>query len=144
MRTIRNNDQQIAYVKYVSSLPAVEDAFASLEDVAQTEAVQEALEAAFIAGQQYAADQQKIDLKRVPEGLNLHAWAEWLQYRKALGKGPYKTDRVARWLAQYKEGEQKRIIDQSIQREWVGLFPLKDGQSRQRLGASPTDELGYL
>lgn len=61
-------------------------------------------------------------------GLNQEAWADWTQYRKRIGKRPYKTQAAAKWLAQYPSQEQAKIVARSLQNEWQGLFPLPAGE----------------
>jgi hypothetical protein len=56
------------------------------------------------------------------KGLNTEAWREWLKYRQECGKRPYKTDRVAKWLAQYPEQTQQEIVARSVSKEWQGLY----------------------
>jgi hypothetical protein len=77
------------------------------------------------------------------EGLNQEAWTRWAGYRKTLGKRPYKTDSVARWLAQYSKPDQERIVEQSISREWQGLFELKP-QAGTFKPAGPVAPENYL
>lgn len=59
------------------------------------------------------------------EGLNAEAWDRWVTYRKEIGKRPYKSTQVQRWLAQYPAPEQATIVTQSISKEWQGLHELK-------------------
>jgi hypothetical protein len=56
------------------------------------------------------------------KGLNTEAWREWLKYRQECGKRAYKTDRVAKWLAQYPEQTQQEIVARSVSKEWQGLY----------------------
>lgn len=68
----------------------------------------------------------KLDYRSV-DGLCQKSWRTWLEYRKERGDAPYKTTRVARWLATFNPIEQERIVAQSINREWAGLFEVKQG-----------------
>lgn len=73
-----------------------------------------------------------------PEELNLTAWGEWLNYRRMVLKKSYKSDRSERngisKLLEIAGSDlvlQQKIIDQSIDEDWQGLFPLKTQQQRQ-------------
>lgn len=64
-------------------------------------------------------------------------WAEWLQYRKQeLKKPPYKSNGLTRAFNRLKrfscENETKAIflIDEAMDREWKGFFPVKDSSTR--------------
>ena len=67
-------------------------------------------------------------------GLVLTQWDRWVKYRREIGK-PLKTLRPAFAFVKI-AGEddieaQKAIIEQSMNNEWVGLFPLKsDGPKK--------------
>lgn len=76
---------------------------------------------------------QKIENTELPEELNLVAWQQWLEYRATIKK-KYKTQRgeltgIAKLLELSRNDKklQQRIIDQSIDNEWQGLFELKGG-----------------
>lgn len=65
------------------------------------------------------------------------AWDRWHRYRKAKsGKGW--TDDAARLslrkLSQLRDegNDPVAVIDQSIERTWAGLFPVKDDRARQQ------------
>lgn len=67
-----------------------------------------------------------------PQSLNLTAWAAWLDYRRKVLKKPYKSERGERVaifkLIKISRGDlvaQQKIVDQSIDEEWQGLFALK-------------------
>ncbi|MFL7864901.1 helix-turn-helix domain-containing protein [Vibrio cincinnatiensis] len=70
-----------------------------------------------------------------PKNLNLTAWASWLDYRRKILKKPYKSERgemagVAK-LLNVSGGDlvlQQKIVDQSLDGEWQGFFPLKTQQ----------------
>lgn len=63
-------------------------------------------------------------------GLVLTQWERWVKYRREIGK-PLKTTRPAFAfvkMAGHDDIEaQRAIIEQSMNNEWVGLFPLKQG-----------------
>nr|WP_275667292.1 hypothetical protein [Vibrio sp. Isolate24] len=68
---------------------------------------------------------------QVPTMLVREAWAEYLDFRKRIKK-PFKTERGERTqmlnlikLCQNVVGMQRKIIEQSIDNEWQGLFALK-------------------
>lgn len=58
--------------------------------------------------------------------LNQEAWANWCQYRRTIKK-PYKTEfaieRAQKKLASFGEW-QMQVVEQSMEREWRGLFSL--------------------
>lgn len=69
------------------------------------------------------------------KGLCLGVWQEWVTYRREIGK-PLKTVRPAYALVKL-AGEdnletQRAIIRQSMENEWVGLFPLKGNGPQTR------------
>ncbi|MFV0449812.1 MAG: helix-turn-helix domain-containing protein [Vibrio sp.] len=73
----------------------------------------------------------RLENSELPEQLNTVAWAQWLDYRSKLKK-PFKTPRGERRamnelikLSQGDQTMQQRIVDQSIDHEWLGLFELK-------------------
>lgn len=77
----------------------------------------------------------RLENSELPEQLNTVAWAQWLGYRAKVKK-PFKTPRGERRaineLIQLSQGDQtlqQRIVDQSIDFEWVGLFELKTQRS---------------
>ncbi|WP_417536375.1 helix-turn-helix domain-containing protein [Methylophaga sp.] len=79
----------------------------------------------------------RLENSELPEQLNTVAWTQWLDYRAKVKK-PFKTPRGERRamnelikLSQGDQTLQQRIVDQSIDHEWVGLFELK----AQRSGA---------
>ncbi len=72
-----------------------------------------------------------VENSEIPEELNLVAWQQWLEYRATIKK-KYKTQRgeltgIAKLLELSRNDKklQQRIIDQSIDNEWQGLFELK-------------------
>ena len=68
-----------------------------------------------------------------PDGVNPEAWKTWLEERKAMGK-PIKTQRAATLnankLRPYSWDEQMRMVDQSIEHGWTGLYPLKKNRDK--------------
>lgn len=61
-----------------------------------------------------------------PEGLDMHAWELWLDYRAKLRK-PLKSVSIPaaqRKLAAF-GSDQMAVVEQSIANGWQGLFPLK-------------------
>jgi hypothetical protein len=65
-------------------------------------------------------------------GLDAKAWAEWTKYRRQLGKRPYKTHKTAEWLAQYSPEVQRKIVAQSVSKEWHGLFELHETNTARK------------
>lgn len=73
----------------------------------------------------------RLENSELPEQLNTVAWTQWLDYRTKVKK-PFKTPRgelrAMNELIKISQGDQTlqhRIVDQSIDHEWVGLFELK-------------------
>ena len=63
-----------------------------------------------------------------PEGLNVLAWEAWIEFRKKAKFKKYKTDSAMKKLAQMgTHEEQSLIVQQSMDNEYQGLFPLKKG-----------------
>lgn len=62
-------------------------------------------------------------------GLNEEAWNRWIEYRRKIRKA-YRTEfaieRAQRKLASFGEW-QMQVVEQSMEREWTGLFPLNKG-----------------
>lgn len=60
-------------------------------------------------------------------GLDLQAWNEWVEYRKIIKK-PLKPANYAftmKGLAKFGK-DQLAVVHQSREREWQGLFPLRE------------------
>lgn len=83
----------------------------------------------------------RLDNSELPEQLNTVAWAQWLDYRAKVKK-PFKTPRGERRamneLVKLSQGDQtlqQRIVDQSVDHEWVGLFELKTNRTSN--GSTP-------
>lgn len=77
----------------------------------------------------------RLENSELPESLNTVAWAQWLDYRSKVKK-PFKTPRGERRamnellkLSQGDQTLQQRIVDQSIDHEWLGLFELKTNRA---------------
>jgi uncharacterized protein YdaU (DUF1376 family) len=63
-----------------------------------------------------------------PEGLDLEAWAVWLDYRRKTGKPLKPVSWPSAMQALAKHGaSQMAVVDQSISNGWQGLFALKQG-----------------
>jgi len=62
-------------------------------------------------------------------GLDPEAWKAWEAYRRRLGLRPYKTTTVAEALARHPRRVQQAMVQQSIDREWRGLFEIKQQPS---------------
>lgn len=62
----------------------------------------------------------------IPEGLNTEAWGSWVEFRKKAKFKKYKTDAAMKKLAKMGDfDEQALIVQNSIDLEYQGLFPLK-------------------
>lgn len=61
-----------------------------------------------------------------PDGLDLHAWKRWVDYRKQIKKPirPVSVNAAQKELAKF-GSQQADVIEQSIANGWQGLFPLK-------------------
>lgn len=80
-----------------------------------------------LENEQLRAEVQRLLQPDVPKvtGLDTQAWKRWTEYRKQLGKRPYKTSTVAAMLAGHPPDVQRAMVQQSIDREWHGLFEIK-------------------
>jgi hypothetical protein len=58
-------------------------------------------------------------------GLNEVAWQEWIGFRRTRRLPVYKTNRLAKWLAQFPPDIQASIVELSIRQEYQGLFAPK-------------------
>lgn len=69
----------------------------------------------------------------IPDKINLEAWAEWIEYRKAKRKpvSPLAAKKQFKLLTEYDQDSQQEIIDNSIQNDYQGLFKLR-GQGNER------------
>lgn len=62
--------------------------------------------------------------------LDEEAWALWVDYRKRIIKIPLNPDNyenTQRGLRRFGEN-QMAVVQQSMEKEWRGLFPLKDAE----------------
>ena len=68
----------------------------------------------------------------IPDKINLEAWAEWIEYRKAKRKpvSELAANKQFKLLESYSDDQQQEIIDNSIQNDYQGLFKLR-GQSNE-------------
>ena len=67
-----------------------------------------------------------------PLNLNLEAWSKWLSFRKLAKFKSYKSSAPEKELANMgTPDEQMLIVQQSIDNEYQGLFPIKQGSSTQ-------------
>lgn len=85
-------------------------------------------------------------LKDVPEGINLTAWAEWVEYRASKRQKISAKAAAKQWarLIRWSPAEQAEMINRSIENDYQGLFDdflerRHDQQSKQHQngGASP-------
>ena len=76
-------------------------------------------------------DGRKTEIE-VPPGINLKAWDEWAEYRRSEKKRPI-TKAAAKkqfnLLLRHSLDEQQAIIDNSIQNDYQGLFPVRKGSN---------------
>ena len=64
----------------------------------------------------------------IPMFINVEAWSEWCEYRKVETRKKVSTTAAKKqfkFLEQYSESDQQKIIDNSISNDWTGLFELK-------------------
>ena len=68
----------------------------------------------------------------IPPDVNTEAWIEWEAYRR-IDRGKTITKAAAnkqfKLLEKYEPEQQQQIIDNSIQNDYQGLFPLKGGSN---------------
>lgn len=90
----------------------------------------------------------RLENSELPAQLNTVAWAQWLDYRAKVKK-PFKTPRGERRamnelikLSQGDQTLQQRIVDQSIDFEWIGLFELKTQRSNGKPNAPLANQVG--
>ena len=81
-----------------------------------------------------------VSEEMVFQSLNRSAWEDYLAFRKSIKK-PFKTERGERTqmsrlleLAKHDHDQQQRIVDQSIDNEWQGLFAAKVQQQAAASG----------
>lgn len=83
------------------------------------------------------------------------SWQLWKDYKKDafnfVYKGLYSEQMTLKQLVDLSDGDEQKaikIIEQSIRRQWQGLFPLhettssKNGKSKQSKSDSPKDQAG--
>ena len=71
-----------------------------------------------------------FDAIQYPVGLNVDAWLSWVEFRKKAKFKKYKTDAAMKKLAKMGNfDEQALIVQNSIDLEYQGLFPLKKNNS---------------
>lgn len=60
--------------------------------------------------------------------LDQEAWNRWVEYRKIIKKplNPRNYANTMRGLQRF-GADQMAVVEQSMEHEWQGLFPLKDG-----------------
>jgi len=77
-----------------------------------------------------AKPKNELAVIEMPEFLNPYAWAKWLEFRGKAKFKKYKTDSVMKKLASMGDyDEQIKIVQNSIDMEYQGLFPLKKDNS---------------
>ena len=69
----------------------------------------------------------------IPIGINIEAWDEWCEYRKATRKAvsSFAAKKQFKLLTRYTEEDQQAIIDHSIANDYQGLFELKINKPTQ-------------
>jgi len=82
-----------------------------------------------------AAHNTPID---TPIYINKDAWAEWIDYRKQSKKKmtPATIAKQQKFLSEYDDDTQQRIIDTSIKQGWAGLFEPKENNHANTQGHS--------
>lgn len=84
---------------------------------------------------------RKNNVIQLPQGINSVAWTEWSQFRREEKKKPI-TESAARkqiqLLIKYNLEDQQRIIDNSIQNDYQGLFPLRSCPNERTQGLNQT------
>lgn len=79
----------------------------------------------------------------LPAGLNLHAWDQWIKFRKKAGLKKYQTNATANKLARYPPAVQAQAVKHSIENEYQGLFPerFSGGNSERSKKYDPWQQL---
>jgi len=78
----------------------------------------------------------------IPMGINPDAWLEWEEYRRVVRKKKITTcaaRKQFKLLEQHDYPTQQLIIDNSIQNDYQGLFPVKQTALRQSTYEMLTD-----
>ena len=74
------------------------------------------------------------DLFQTDINLNQEAFDEWMQYRKEIKK-PYKSQasvqKLIKKLAKYDYETQQKMVDQSMENGWQGLFEVKEEMKKK-------------
>ena len=65
----------------------------------------------------------------IPDNLDIVAWDKWIAFRRDAKFKKYKTDAAMKKLAKCNFDDQMKIVQQSIDNEYQGLFPLKKNNS---------------
>lgn len=74
--------------------------------------------------------------------LNQKAWADWIQHRKITKKPPYRSDRMAKSLANLPHDKQQECVEFSMTREYHGLCIDKfTGESNSESASQAWDEI---
>jgi len=82
-------------------------------------------------GEERREEQSKEDLR--PDGLNCEAWDLWVSFRTKCKFKKYKTDSAMKKLITMgNEEAQALIVQQSIDNEYQGLFPIKQSFKSQQ------------
>ncbi len=67
-----------------------------------------------------------------PPTLNIDAWLAWVDYRKKVKLKKYKTNATMNELSTMGDNEtQMLIVEQSIKKEYAGLFPVKGSKAQE-------------
>ena len=76
-----------------------------------------------------------------PDGMNLDAWVEWVDYRKTKRKpiSEIAAKKQINFLIKFDWESQAQIIDQSIQNDYQGLFPPKGGNYAKNQSGQPAE-----
>ena len=105
------------------------------------------------SGKKGKAPTMEDSMKALPEHLRDDApfvvmWKAWWEYRGTVG-GPYKTmhgvNGAINKLAPHDAGTAAKMLEQSMDNEWQGLFPLKAQRGNGGTGPrqAPVDDQGY-
>ena len=65
-----------------------------------------------------------------PDNLDVAAWNKWIAFRKQAKFKKYKTDAAMKKMAKCDFNDQMKIVQQSIDNEYQGLFELKSSQKQ--------------
>lgn len=89
-----------------------------------------------------------IAVEFFPDGLDLHAWSTWIDYRKKIKKAlkPVSIPEAQLEMAAFGR-DQMAIVRQSIAKGWTGIFPLKaktDQSFRERDAQLASDRVAQV